>query len=838
MVDKLRRWQLTTPITLAADARLTLTDYTDDQVWELVPGLDDEPALRLQTRYGGRVSLASLVPMWTVNNEQRVHETQEYAERPQIVTFTPSSATAEAFITATLKVEATYWVMSSHAIGARFTLTNTGDTPLSVRADIFGHVIEHKKPRALAILSLSDDTMALNMGYIGNSRPVVVMENADTDLSPNRKASPKIGVTLEVAPNESQSVQWAHAGLDTLERSFSRARLWLQQDWDQNLGEIETTNAFIPNIETGDSELDLVFARSYQQLMQSFLTPRDDLSHSAFVANRHIDKGFSKQGTGKDYGRGWNGQTFKLAYLVGCAVAPIAPDLAKGIIQNYIDIQDSEGFIDAAPGLAGQRSKNLLQPILARLAWIIYEYTDDKDFLKSNFPQLLDFFRRWFKSDHDTEFDGVPEWQNERQTGYTGFPSFDNNTWSQGVNIKYFETPDLIAYLLSEAHYLKKIGQEIGDDIAAMGASQRVRDARLVLDQMWYNNRYSYRERDTDGISAATIVIEDGRGDEEHIPSIEINPPQRLIVRITGGTNRAPNAVIHIEGIDHNGKQFEEVADGELLNWTYGKGFYTTHRIFSRIDRIRCTRLSRVYTLDVSSVDTTRIDINAIMPILSEDIQEDKAETLIDLIKDENHFYRPNGLTIVSAKDPAYDPSSAQGGGGVWAYWLTLICEGLITYGQAELAVDMLKRLLNVQKNHLIENNTFHEFYNSDELSGHGEEGYLEGIAPLHLFMKLIGIRVISTGRVQIGHYYWDEPITLTQLGIKISRSQESTSIQFPSGHEVTLDQVSDWQLIEDPNPAPMPKIPTSLQKQTSPLSSDKRVIIGIEHEEDTESQE
>src|SRR5450432_3570564 len=56
------RWQLTSnsplALQLAADARLSQTDYFDDQVWELALGSPGNPALALQTSYGGRIGLA------------------------------------------------------------------------------------------------------------------------------------------------------------------------------------------------------------------------------------------------------------------------------------------------------------------------------------------------------------------------------------------------------------------------------------------------------------------------------------------------------------------------------------------------------------------------------------------------------------------------------------------------------------------------------------------------------------------------------------------------------------------------------------------------------------
>ncbi len=67
-MENLRRWEMNRSVPfnfqIAADARFSRTDYTDDQVWKLNLGSRDNPALALQTQFGGRAGLASIVPMW------------------------------------------------------------------------------------------------------------------------------------------------------------------------------------------------------------------------------------------------------------------------------------------------------------------------------------------------------------------------------------------------------------------------------------------------------------------------------------------------------------------------------------------------------------------------------------------------------------------------------------------------------------------------------------------------------------------------------------------------------------------------------------------------------
>jgi hypothetical protein len=66
----MQEWHLTaeSPLSMrfAADARLKRTDYADDQSWEIAFGEADAPFLTFQTRYGGRVNIARLVPMFAL----------------------------------------------------------------------------------------------------------------------------------------------------------------------------------------------------------------------------------------------------------------------------------------------------------------------------------------------------------------------------------------------------------------------------------------------------------------------------------------------------------------------------------------------------------------------------------------------------------------------------------------------------------------------------------------------------------------------------------------------------------------------------------------------------
>jgi hypothetical protein len=126
--------------------------------------------------------------------------------------------------------------------------------------------------------------------------------------------------------------------------------------------------------------------------------------------------------------------------------------------------------------------------------------------------------------------------------------------------------------------------------------------------------------------------------------------------------------------------------------------------------------------------------------------------------------------------------------------------EALIEMGELEKATDLLRNLLTTQATVLKEQKKFSEFYHADEAKGLGESGHLGGIVPLHLMMRVFGVRIISSQKVWAGgDFYWGKPVTVRQHGVTIQRSSEGTHIEFPSGHQVDLVG-NTWQEVIDPN--------------------------------------
>lgn len=837
----LRQWALdenAPRLYLSADARLCETNYLDDQVWEFVVGSGEKPACALQTRYGGRAGLASIVPLWTYNG-RAIYEAQSLTQPVTVTAFAPNYVQAQAEIVPGITVVIECLVLNSHTLAGQFALHNTSKHTQTLRLDLVGDVTIRTQELTVGIEVVHDDLHALTLGRIGDLRPIVLLEGGTVPDRLNPINS-KVGVGVSVDADQTQILRWVHVGLSDRKQAVQEARQWLSADWDTYLQQIDSAASAIPIVKTGKDDVDLAIALSHQQLLQSLIGGTGHLPNTSFVAARTPTHGFSKRGDGTDYVRTWDGQDPLTAQLVAQSLISVDLSLAQDMIHNYLSVQQQDGYIDQKPGLAGQRRELLCLPILAKISGALVKFTGDTVFAEDVFPKLLTFFERWFDKTVDADSDGFPEWQHGRQAGYVFFPTFAaSQSWGQGANVSTVEAPDLAMYLLLEGESLRYLAGQVKADKAILKTlDDKIVQLRQYLDSLWSDGRYTYRDRDTHQSTTVQVVLQDGQGDAPHNLNIDLTRPGRLLVRVVGGVSHEPRITLRIDGLDANTQPVTEEADTKAFVWGHGFGVYTTQQVFSRVSTVTCAGLSRVYRYHVQTVDYTSLDMNGVLPLCA-DVASDNVAALVKRVTDKKQFLRPNGITMIPANDSRFDPSNANGAGGVWPYWNALLIEGLLRHGHTKEAVDVFRRLLDVQTQVLHTQREFSEFYHSDDPVGLGEQGHLNGIVPVYLLETLIGVRIMSAGRVWVGgDFAWGKTITVQQHGVVVKRTSKTIDIRFPSGKRVKLKQGEPFQEIVDEKVAETPtieRIAPPMSKKSIPIEhdSEKPIIIDVEYDDD-----
>ena len=770
---------------LVADARLVPTDYLNDHIWQLTCGAGDPPALAIQTSFGLRARSFRIFPRF-VEDERDIVNPAEFAATPVVKKVYPNYISVAFSPLWGIEVLAEYWASSSHAIAGRFTIMNQGEQHRTFRLELAAQLSPTTGQRMA--LAEFQTTRALAGNSDGLS-PVIFMTGSPQEGS---GPFPSLRQEISLQPRETRRLTWSQVALPSEEESFTQARRTAARPWEAEIAQIDLINAGQIEIFTGDSDWDFAFALT-QKIANGLLmssigkTPAD-----SFVLTRFPDQGFSLRGDGSDYNHLWNGQSpIDVSYLIGM-ILPNADRLAQGLLSNFLYPQAEGGFIDWKPGLAGQRGKLMATPILSNLAWRVYSSTEDKEFLAQCYPNLLAFFRAWFDAEHDRDQDGIPEWDHTLQAGCDDHPLFSNwQEWSQGVDISTAESPALCAFLYRESQSLLQIARLLNNNRETSNIESIADRLRAYFDESWNATGYSYSYRDRD-----THLVFPGEklGERSGPGLIQVSRtfahPVRLLVRIRvkGETTVRPQIIVH--GISASGHHRVERIAYDRFRWYRGFGAATGDRLYTALEHLDLDGLGSNDEISVYKIGYQFQDITTLLPLWAGIPSPEQAQILIDrLVLNPEIYWLPFGIPACPYPP---DEGAAPLCHSVHMPWNSFIGEGLLKYGYREQAANLVSRLMTCVSQSLKNDGAFRRYYHAISGIGGGDQNILTGLAPIGLFLEVLGIRVISPFRLGLGGFNpFPAPITVKYRGLSILRQKEKTIVTFPDGQSVEVDDPS-----------------------------------------------
>jgi len=188
----------------------------------------------------------------------------------------------------------------------------------------------------------------------------------------------------------------------------------------------------------------------------------------------------------------------------------------------------------------------------------------------------------------------------------------------------------------------------------------------------------------------------------------------------------------------------------------------------------------------VYSVDYTVQDHTLLLPIWAGIPDPERAELMVrENITNPKTYWHPFGLPPC--------PSLPEGGengvcGAVHLPWNCLIAEGMLAYGFPTHAAEIVKRLMEAIISRLKEDQAFFRTYDVDTGKGIGERNALSGLAPMNLFLEVLGVRPISPFQVYVsGFNPFPWSVTVKYRGLSVLKRKDKTLITFPNGQSVTV---------------------------------------------------
>jgi len=784
----MREWNLKAgdalALTLAADMRLSATDYCNDHIWELKLGSGNPAALAVHTTYGLRARQMCLFLRFSESGKTALHPA-EFCSPPRLQHFYPNFLQLAFAPFEDLEVIAEYWVPESHTLAGRLICVNRTPARRRMRLELCG-ILKPLEGRPLA--PAQQQMVNVLSGQSDGLEPLVFMSGGAV-FGPG--PYPSLALDLDFEPLTRHSILWGAAAEASPEASFDRARRAATRAWDAERARIELSDASqVFDIRTGDPDWDAALAFSQRAALALFYPPTTHLPHASFVQARQPDQGYSRSGDGRDSPPSWSGQSPLESYYLA-SLLPGAPSLKRGLLENFLHLQTEAGFIDHRPGLCGQRVKLLAMPLLASLAWSYYQETQDRAFLEQALPKLMRFFWCWFSPEHDEDADGLPAWKHPLQSGFEENPLFDIwHPWSQGVDPAWVRHPALEAMLYREAMLLLDMAALLGQE-QGLGALRAQADLlRASVEAAWDERRNLYAYRDSlTRLSPAGRIVARHTGNGNLRPRIVFETPRRLLVEVRSKSPapKRPRLEIRAAGSKEAGES--ETIEGSQFRWRNGGWVATSRRVYSSIGAIRIRGLEEKDRIVVRVADLSGEDMTLFTPLWAGIPSPERAGAMLECLSDEARFARPFGIPALPC---APRPQAEALAMSVYLPWNHLIGEGLLRYGFRQQAARLTERLMKAVIHNLKQQRAFYERYHAESGQGLGERGALSGLAPLGLFLQALGVRVISARRVYLeGQNPFAWPVTIQYRGLKIVRGLEATQIVFANGKVVTVNDTT-----------------------------------------------
>jgi hypothetical protein len=786
-------------LTLAADFRLSSTDYVNDQIWELETGGGDPPALALQTTFGLRARAMRLFPRFTIGNKM-VTDPATFTEPVRLHRFYPNFLHLDFSPLPDIDVNAEYWVPDSHATAGRFTVTNLSHKKLPLLLELCGQLAPLDGQRLSTLLIQSVNVLA---GSTSGLAPVIFLTGGP---QPGPGPYPSLSLELVLEAGAARSLTWVMAALSDPSASFELARRIAARPWDAERARIEMVNAAqTVEVQTGDPDWDAALAFSQKNAFSLFFGPSQTLPNPSFVISRQPDQGYSARGDGKDYSPLWNGQPpLEAYYLAG--LLPGAPELAAGLIRNFLAVQSKEGSVDWRPGLVGQRGTWLAAPLLASLVWRTYQRTLDQNFLHEIQPGLDAFIRCWFTKEHDRDLDGFPEWDHPMQTGLEDNPAFTVwQTGGQGAGISAAENPALSAMLFHEIHSMGCIAEILNNPQEHERLELKSAELRSLTEECWDASSVLYHNRDrVSHRSPAGKSLAKQRGIGTVAVRQTFKQSVRLLVRLNLKSEATRRPVIILHGQDGETLLSEHLERMDF-QWGPGQAVATSRELYTRLDEVEISGLDERDQVSIQIMDFSCEDISLFLPIWAGIPAVQHVQALLNrTLLAADRFGRPFGIPACASAPPAGkkskpDLAMSSTCQAVHLPWNVLIGEGLLAYGLRQEAANLTARLMTAVIQNLKKQHAFYRAYHAETGAGIGERNAIQGLAPLGFFLDVLGVEIQSSKRLRLsGKNPFPWPVTVKYRGLTVTRQSEKTEIIFPDGQTFSLNDPTDAVVFVD----------------------------------------
>jgi hypothetical protein len=339
--------------------------------------------------------------------------------------------------------------------------------------------------------------------------------------------------------------------------------------------------------------------------------------------------------------------------------------------------------------------------------------------------------------------------------------------------------------LYNEAASLIKMAEQLQQHDVLTLLHEQAAKLRESIESTWQarTGLYHYRDRETgSGLAGKVLARQTGSGTIS--TKLKFEAPIRLLMEVQTQDRAAERPEIRIH-------QFVTKAPNEIVSssdyqWRNNGLVYTTKNVYPKLAKVVVKGLGDEDTVTVSTLDFTTEDHTLFTPLWAGVPYEQHAQTMIGrALLDPKRFQRPFGIPACPSLPQPEAESVSQ---AVHLPWNLLIGEGLLRYGFRTDAARLVAHIMTGIIQNLKQNHAFFARYHAEKGTGIGERNALSGLAPVGLFMQVLGVEIISATKVRLegeNPFPWD--VTIGYKGLKVIRRASETEVVFANGKSVTV---------------------------------------------------
>jgi hypothetical protein len=349
----------------------------------------------------------------------------------------------------------------------------------------------------------------------------------------------------------------------------------------------------------------------------------------------------------------------------------------------------------------------------------------------------------------------------------------------------------LCAFLHHECKTLVRIARILGREQEILELETTAERLKVATEAAWNETMASYFDwdRDTHRCTHGEFLASK-QGPGNLFIRREFTEPVRLLINIHTDQTVRRHPLMFVHGKSASGNRRVERIQDDQFQWTPGHGRLTGQFVYQGLERIEVHGLEADDRMIIASVGYDFQDDSTLTPLWAGIPAADRAQKLVeDTLTNNQRFWRSFGIaacTQPQAGDEAELCSSTN------LLWNMLIGQALVQYGFHSEAATLMARLMRAIIQNLKSDAAFRRQYHAETGQGLGERNALQGLAPLGLFLDILGVRLISSRRVALsGLNPFPWPVTVKYRGLTVLRQKEKSVVIFPDGQTVTISDAS-----------------------------------------------